>query len=602
LKTIKSHEVRVLRIIAVLAVFLFHLYPQSLNFLYLGVDIFFVISGYLLIPRIVESLEASPRFSALKPFYVSRFLRIFPTFIASIIIIYCIFFSFGNYFDLSSVKSNLLPTIFLFSDLNYVFNKQNYFVTNPSPVLHMWSIGVEIKFYILTPALFWMGKRLGIRIILLMQFSFFISLAFFMLYVKDQSPLYFFFVSRYFEFILGGMLRLKNSSARNLMLLIVLSLVPFANVTQRPILLAILSTSLILSIPQNIKFTKRQNQVVDYVSNLTYSFFLIHPICIFLVRDSMISEFIPHLLKPFMVMTISSLLSIFLWNNIDRVYFRKEPVQVGLLLFCVVASLSLITISLFSTKVLEFVYKSSMVNQFALSRPDDVWCKERLYSIKPCFYTNGVRDSEVVTIVDRILIGDSHALQYSNFFIQLSAIENSSLAILATEGCRIVKSRSDFSENDCEKAREVVFDSLDNFKIKEVILGQRFFGDESLIEIEEFFARLYPEFNLRIIGRTPIFPMNRASPLQRPFWASNQIAIGTRLTDMNSSGADFAEKVRLLATRLGIDYIDVDSSVCQGRYCLPYSEGVWLYYDDNHLNIPGANIVLSRTEKFKFPQ
>jgi len=568
----------------------------------MGVDIFFVISGYLLIPRIVQYLEASPRFSDLKPFYISRFLRIFPTFIASIIIISCILFGFGNYFDLSSAKSNLLPTVFLFSDLNYVFNKQNYFVTNPSPVLHMWSIGVEIKFYILTPALLWMGKRLGIRITLLMSFSFFISLALFMLYVKDTSPLYFFFVSRYFEFILGGMLRLKNSSAKNFMLLIVLSLTPFANVTQRPILLTILATSLILSIPGNIKLTKRQNQVVDYVSNLTYSFFLIHPICIFLVRDSFISEFIPHLLKPFVVMTISSLLSIFLWHTIDRIYFQKRARSGGLLLFCVVASLALVTVSLFSTKALKFVYKNSMVNQFALSRPDDVWCKERLDSIQPCFYTNGARNSEVVTVVDRILIGDSHALQYSNFFIQLSAIENSSLAIFATEGCRIVKSRSDFSASHCERVREVLFDRLDKFKIKEVILGQRFFGDESLIEIEEFFARLYPEFHLRIIGRTPIFPMNRASPLQRPFWASNQIAIGTRLTDMNSSGVDFAEKVRILATRLGVDYIDVDSSICRGQYCLPYSEGVWLYYDDNHLNIPGANIVLSRTEKFKFPE
>lgn len=568
----------------------------------MGVDIFFVISGYLLIPRIVQYLEASPRFSDLKPFYVSRFLRIFPTFIASIIIISCILFGFGNYFDLSSAKSNLLPTVFLFSDLNYVFNKQNYFVTNPSPVLHMWSIGVEIKFYILTPALLWMGKRLGIRITLLMSFSFFISLALFMLYVKDTSPLYFFFVSRYFEFILGGMLRLKNSSAKNFMLLIVLSLTPFANVTQRPILLTILATSLILSIPRKIKLTKRQNQVVDYVSNLTYSFFLIHPICIFLVRDSFISEFIPHLLKPFVVMTISSLLSIFLWHTIDRIYFQKRARSGGLLLFCVVASLALVTVSLFSTKALKFFYKNSMVNQFALSRPDDVWCKERLDSIQPCFYTNGARNSEVVTVVDRILIGDSHALQYSNFFIQLSAIENSSLAIFATEGCRIVKSRSDFSASHCERVREVLFDRLDKFKIKEVILGQRFFGDESLIEIEEFFARLYPEFHLRIIGRTPIFPMNRASPLQRPFWASNQIAIGTRLTDMNSSGVDFAEKVRILATRLGVDYIAVDSSICRGQYCLPYSEGVWLYYDDNHLNIPGANIVLSRTEKFKFPE
>ena len=579
------------------------MYPKSLNFLYVGVDIFFVISGYLLVPRMLTLLDASPRFSALKPFYVSRFLRIFPNFIASIVMIYSILLGIGNYFDLSQALDNLLPTLFLLSDLNYIFSQQNYFVTNPSPVLHMWSIGVEFKFYLLTPILLWMGRRLGIHIILLMFILFLVSLALFMLYVEYQSPLYFFFVSRYFEFILGGMLRLKNSSARNLMLSIILSLIPFANITQRPILLTTLVTSLVLSNPQDLNLKYVSDRVLGYVSNLTYSFFLIHPICIFLVRDSLVSTSIPYLLKPILAIIIGSILSIFLWHTIDKIYFEKELLRTGgVYLFCIFTFLCLVTVSLFATKALEFVYRSSVANQFALSKPDDVWCKQRLDLIKPCFYTNGVRNSELVTVVDRILIGDSHASQYSNFFIQLSATENSSLAILTTDGCRIVQSGSDFSENHCLRARQVLFDILDNFQIKEVVLGQRFFGDESLIEIEELFARLSSESHLRIIGRTPIFPMNRASPLQRPFWASNQIAIGTRLIDMNSSGVDFAEKVRLLATKLSIDYIAVDSSICQGQFCLPYSEGVWLYYDDNHLNISGANIVLSKTVKFKFSQ
>lgn len=145
-----SKEIQGLRAIAVLSVVLFHFGVNELQGGYLGVDIFFVISGYLIGSIILESIKKK-QFSLLD-FYKNRAVRLFPNLllmlIASVIISWLLlkpydFFQFGK----SLQFSGLYVT-------NIVFSKQQgYFDISRElkPLLHTWSLSIEEQFYLFLP-------------------------------------------------------------------------------------------------------------------------------------------------------------------------------------------------------------------------------------------------------------------------------------------------------------------------------------------------------------------------------------------------------------------------------------------------------------------
>lgn len=141
-----------LRAIAVMLVVLFHAFPSRLAGGFIGVDIFFVISGYLISSIILKEI-AKGKFTILG-FYKKRINRIYPA--LAVVLIVCIFASKIILFKAELTEFNLsvfFSTIFL---ANIFFLKTlNYFDNNAEnhPLLHLWSLGVEEQFYIFWPVL-----------------------------------------------------------------------------------------------------------------------------------------------------------------------------------------------------------------------------------------------------------------------------------------------------------------------------------------------------------------------------------------------------------------------------------------------------------------
>lgn len=138
-----------LRCVAVLSVLAFHLSPTRLPGGFVGVDVFFVISGYL-ISAIVFSEIASSRFSVLG-FYERRVRRIFPALFATLIAVSALlsFFLLPKEFVTYS-KSVIAATT---SSSNFFFWLHSGYFDSPTsnPLLHTWSLAVEEQFYILFP-------------------------------------------------------------------------------------------------------------------------------------------------------------------------------------------------------------------------------------------------------------------------------------------------------------------------------------------------------------------------------------------------------------------------------------------------------------------
>ncbi|MGN2433674.1 acyltransferase family protein [Pseudomonas syringae] len=193
-----------LRAIAVVSVILYHFKIGFISGGFVGVDIFFVISGYLISKAIIERREnASFDFS---DFYLRRIRRLIPALLVTIAVSYVAAFWL---FSVSDFKMMSGSVAFALAGLSNIFFwlESGYFdaASSSKPLLHTWSLGVEIQFYIIWPALLLiltkLMKRPVIAIVGLMVLGGVASVYFLN---KDASGAFFLAPFRIHEFLLGG--------------------------------------------------------------------------------------------------------------------------------------------------------------------------------------------------------------------------------------------------------------------------------------------------------------------------------------------------------------------------------------------------------------
>lgn len=147
-----------LRAIAVLAVVGFHSFPYWVKGGFIGVDVFFVISGYLISRIIFENLN-SDSFS-FSDFYARRIGRIFPALILVLVSGFILgwFGLFANEFKQYGLHlvagASFISNIVLWSEAGYFDN-----AANTKPLLHLWSLGIEEQFYLLWPLVLWLAWK-----------------------------------------------------------------------------------------------------------------------------------------------------------------------------------------------------------------------------------------------------------------------------------------------------------------------------------------------------------------------------------------------------------------------------------------------------------
>lgn len=145
-------EIDGLRAVAVLSVMIFHLNDRWLPGGFLGVDIFFVISGFLITGIILSEIQ-NGSFS-FRDFYTRRIKRIYPAFIAAVSLASVIASQIFLYEDFNQMRKTVeLSAVFL-SNI-YLGFQQGYFdlSADENPVLHIWSLAVEEQYYLLYPLL-----------------------------------------------------------------------------------------------------------------------------------------------------------------------------------------------------------------------------------------------------------------------------------------------------------------------------------------------------------------------------------------------------------------------------------------------------------------
>ena len=186
------NDIQMLRGLSVLLVVLFHLEIGGFSSGYLGVDVFFVISGFLMAKLYKPDDKTG--------FYLKRAKRLLPAYFAVILltVLASLFITVPS--DFGQVKNQTYYALIFSSNIGF-WMQNSYFAKDAfNPLLHLWSLGVEIQFYLLVPLIFWLTEKSKSIYCILLVGSLICCF-----YIVGVSPKTSFFITpfRLWEFLIG---------------------------------------------------------------------------------------------------------------------------------------------------------------------------------------------------------------------------------------------------------------------------------------------------------------------------------------------------------------------------------------------------------------
>lgn len=197
-----------IRAIAVLAVVIFHAFPDTLRSGFIGVDMFFVISGFLITSIIFKGLDKQT--FSFKTFYTNRIKRIFPALLTVLVVTAIAGWLILPADEYKQLGKHIASSAGFFSNFT-LWEESGYFDTaaESKPLLHLWSLAIEEQFYIIWPLVLWFAwkKRINylIPLLLLAGASFYANMQ---LSVNDptNAKLYYSPQTRFWELWIGALL------------------------------------------------------------------------------------------------------------------------------------------------------------------------------------------------------------------------------------------------------------------------------------------------------------------------------------------------------------------------------------------------------------
>lgn len=353
-------EIDGLRALAVLPVILFHADFEIISGGFTGVDVFFVISGYLITSIIIQDIDKK-KFS-ITNFYERRARRILPVlYLVTISTLVVSYFILTPKNLISLANSSI--SIPFFSSNFYFWSERGYFDDDSvlKPLIHTWSLSVEEQFYIVFPIILLILYNYKKTLYIFLSVGFFLSLFFsYYLTLIHFDTAFYFPITRAWELLAGafcGIFLYKTSLRIGLyfaeilsflgLTLIFYSYITFNNQTLFPYisaLIPVVGCMLFIIASQNSYLVKKifSNKIIVYIGLISYSLYLWHHSIFSLTRHLDIFE-----KNKLILIIISFILSILTYHSIERRFRNKFLIKRKFLIyFVIVGTIIIMTIGL----------------------------------------------------------------------------------------------------------------------------------------------------------------------------------------------------------------------------------------------------------------
>tara|TARA_Y100000296_G_scaffold57290_1_gene65703 strand:+ start:5799 stop:7673 length:1875 start_codon:yes stop_codon:yes gene_type:complete len=612
IKHSQRKDIQGLRALAVLSVVIFHISPANLKGGYLGVDVFFVISGYLIIGQIWRGLESN-EFSFTN-FYSKRFRRLFPSFAVVAIVTTLFAYMMMLPVEYKTYIHSLLASSLYVS--NYWFYSQSGYFANAlefAPLLHTWSLSVEEQFYLIFPFIMYVvyKKFIATRaVILSLAVVAGISLIASEIALHYDASLSFYFApTRFWQFVLGGLvsiLAIQATSKRvseictliGLTVLLVCFFLfnkttPFPGIYALPTSLA--TALIIYAYPRKgLGALILNNKLATYIGNISYSLYLWHwPVIVFykLYNIDNLSCF-----EKLMLLGICLLLADLTYRFVENRFrgnrYTQNPnsvIGLSLAASLVLICSTIITTPLHSNK---FSAKETYLESF-------LDYDKSHYRRDICFLTTSSNDFKFynqdfcINAVENkrniLLIGDSHsAMWYEAMSSKLK--DNETLTQVSASGCWPVIPPT--GEKRCKDLMQWAFDDLINqVEFEKIIIAGRW-RKQQLKKLESTIELLKNKTNsIEFLG--PIMEYNTDLPRLLISYQAEQSKIFEHSLYFEKQALD--KQFSKTISETSATYISLFNTLCElGTCTLMTEQGIPVQFDYGHLTLEGSEMLLDK--------
>lgn len=635
-----------LRAIAVLGVLCFHSGFTAFQGGFVGVDIFYVISGYLITSLLVRDI-VEDKFSIVS-FYERRMRRIFPALFT--VLFFCILAT-SVLFDpkeMTAFGQTLLATTFFVSNFYFwrTAHPLGYFDTevNSKPLLHTWSLSVEEQFYVIFPMLLfllfrWVRPRVRIWLVLLTGASFALNLW----ATHHKSVLAFYwFIPRAWELLIGALLAVKvlpplrNRAAREAASALGLTMIVSALFLPvyhwafpgYVVLIPCVGSWLVIyagEAGQSLAKTLLSFRPLVFVGTISYSLYLWHwPIIVF-------SKHLPFHFTDrtdtTLVIVSSIVLAFLSFEYVERpfrgsssLFSRRQIFAFGAVASALTASFG--SVAYFSHGILErYDPQTRQLVAANLQRADDFdescsnWKKE----------VHSLADIKLCTLGDQaphkiMFWGDSHVEQLYPAIKQLYAdgsLSKHGVVLAVENGCLPDQYVNNTGYGfHCDLIAKFAMMRAKQDDIDTVFIGfstwwvaryDKYFCTATAGECQKvlltsddasnrFLADLSEEIRgLQSQGKQVIvcLPFPSFDRLIPEVQINNAVLgrYGLSVDAKEITSPSLRAQVISVAENAGAEIFDPREVLCQGQQCLSEIDGVSIYKDDNHLAPSGARVL-----------
>jgi peptidoglycan/LPS O-acetylase OafA/YrhL len=491
------YDINALRCIAVLGVIFFHYNILFFNGGFSGVDIFFVISGYLMSKIIIGGINKND--FSIVDFYNKRLKRIVPALLFLVFIITFIgfFFYFPNWYEIN--EGNAAASLTFISNIVY-WKKTNYFdpSSDTNMFLHTWSLSVEWQFYLLYPlVLLFLNKVIKKTKVYLIVFtaSTLFLLLFSILFTHHTATASFYlFPSRAWEMFAGGLAylfesRVKIDKSRKYIaiagyIMLLLSLVMLNSQMPWPgtyTILPVFGTLLVIIANCN-DFRVLKLEVVQFLGRISYSLYLWHwPLYVLMQYFGIKMD----ALSIILLILASVGIAAFSFKYIESIKFKSSKKLL------IIAALLIVCTTIFSfVSVNHIIFSPVTVNLDAYTKMHKKENTQQ-FNLGTCFMNSdnaGIKDfkKEDCLYIDSnkkniLLIGDSHAAQFSESLRDVFKTRNINLLQSTASGCFPLVNKNGLSR--CSDIIGFIYDSFivnHADKIDGVIISAHWIDEENM--------------------------------------------------------------------------------------------------------------------------